>query len=79
MPRHAIARWGTGRLLSDSGDVFVEVAPIKNQNLPLLHGPVSHSKMMMRRYNEINQLLPASRHSFKRTIFNGAHDLVYAV
>ena len=56
MPRHAIARWGTGRLLSDSGDVFVEVAPIKNQNLPLLHGPVSHSKMMMRRYNEINQL-----------------------
>lgn len=25
MPRHAIARWGTGRLLSDSGDVFAEV------------------------------------------------------
>ena len=22
MPRHAIARWGTGRLLSDSGDIF---------------------------------------------------------
>lgn len=56
MPRHAIARWGTGRLLSDSGDVFAEVGSNKNQNLPLLHGPVSHSKMMMRRYNEINQL-----------------------
>ena len=56
MPRHAIARWGTGRLLSDSGDVFSEVTPKNNQNLPLLHGPISQSKMMMRRYNEINQL-----------------------
>ena len=56
MPRNAIARWGTGRLLSDSGDVFTEVTPRNYQNLPLLHGPVSHSKMMMRRYNEINQL-----------------------
>ena len=60
MPRNAIARWGTGRLLSDSGDVFTEVTPRNYQNLPLLHGPVSQSKMMMRRYNEINQLfLPA--------------------
>ncbi|MGA8882879.1 MAG: cell division protein FtsQ/DivIB [Acinetobacter sp.] len=60
MPRNAIARWGTGRLLSDSGEVFTEVAPRNYQNLPLLHGPVSQSKMMMRRYNEINQLfLPA--------------------
>ena len=56
MPRNAIARWGTGRLLSDSGDVFTEVTPRNYQNLPLLHGPVSQSKMMMRRYNEINQL-----------------------
>ena len=24
MPRHPIARWGTGRLLSDSGDVYAE-------------------------------------------------------
>ena len=60
MPRNAIARWGTGRLLSDRGAVFPEVAPRNYQNLPLLHGPVSQSKMMMRRYNEINQLfLPA--------------------
>lgn len=56
MPRHAIARWGTGRLLSDNGDVFSEAVPKVHPNLPLLHGPVSQSKMMMRRYNEINQL-----------------------
>ena len=60
MPKQAIARWGTGRLLSDSGDVFTEVAVKNHQNLPLLHGPSHQSKMMMRRYNEINQLfLPA--------------------
>ena len=63
MPRHAIARWGTGRLLSDSGDVFSEVTPQNNQKLPLLHGPAMQSKMMMRRYNEINQLfLPVNIH-----------------
>lgn len=56
MPRHPIARWGTGRLLSDSGDVFTEVSPQPHPELPLLHGPTSHSKMMMRRYHEINQL-----------------------
>lgn len=56
MPRHPIARWGTGRLLSDSGDIFAQVIPQNNQKLPLLHGPTSQSKMMMRRYNEINQL-----------------------
>ena len=56
MPRHAIARWGTGRLLSDSGDIFTEVTPHANQKLPLLHGPTTQSKMMMRRYNEVNQL-----------------------
>lgn len=56
MPRHAIARWGTGRLLSDGGDVFSEAEPRLHPELPLLHGPVSQSKMMMRRYNEINQL-----------------------
>jgi cell division protein FtsQ len=56
MPRHAIARWGTGRLLSDNGDVFSEAIVKTHPNLPLLHGPVSQSKMMMRRYNEINQL-----------------------
>ena len=56
MPRHAIARWGTGRLLSDNGDVFSEAVSTTHPNLPLLHGPISQSKMMMRRYNEINQL-----------------------
>lgn len=56
MPRHAIARWGTGRLLSDAGDVYTEVTAKNHSNLPLLHGPLSQSKVMMRRYNEINQL-----------------------
>jgi cell division protein FtsQ len=60
MPKQPVARWGTGRLLSDSGDVFTEVVSKNHQNLPLLHGPSYQSKMMMRRYNEINQLfLPA--------------------
>ena len=56
MPRHAIARWGTGRLLSDSGEVYSEVQVKDHTKLPMLHGPLSQSKMMMRRYNEINQL-----------------------
>lgn len=56
MPKQPVARWGTGRLLSDDGVIFSEVLPINHQNLPLLHGPVHQSKMMMRRYNEINQL-----------------------
>lgn len=43
MPRHPIARWGTGRLLSDSGEVFTEVTPQNNQHLPLLHGPTHQS------------------------------------
>ena len=56
MPHHAIARWGTGRLLSDSGKIFTEVLPRSYPELPLLHGPASQAKTMMRRYNEINQL-----------------------
>ena len=60
LPRHAIARWGTGRLLSDSGEVFTEVTPKNNSDLPLLHGPMSQSKLMMRRYHEINQLFASS-------------------
>lgn len=56
MPHQPIARWGTGRLLSDSGQIFSEVVAKDNQQLPLLHGPASHAKTMMRRYNEINQL-----------------------
>lgn len=56
MPRHAIARWGTGRLLSDEGDIYTEAVVKNYPNLPLLHGPLDQSKVMMRRYNEINQL-----------------------
>ncbi len=56
MPRHAIARWGTGRLLSDGGEIYTEAVVTNHSQLPLLHGPLSQSKVMMRRYNEINQL-----------------------
>ena len=56
MPRHPIARWGTGRLLSDEGEVFTEAFARNHSSLPLLHGPLDQSKVMMRRYNEINQL-----------------------
>lgn len=56
IPKHAIARWGTGRLLSDAGVVFTEVGAKDYSNLPMLHGPLTQSKAMMRRYNEINQL-----------------------
>ena len=56
MPKHAIARWGSGRLLSDDGDVFQSAEPLPQRHLPLMHGPISQSKVMMRRYNEINQL-----------------------
>ncbi|TCM68748.1 cell division protein FtsQ [Acinetobacter calcoaceticus] len=56
VPRHPIARWGTGRLLSDAGVVFTEANVKDHSKLPMLHGPLSQSKVMMRRYNEINQL-----------------------
>lgn len=56
IPRHAIARWGTGRLLSDNGEVFSEAVMQPHTDLPLLHGPISQAQLMMRRYNEINQL-----------------------
>lgn len=54
--RHPIARWGTGRLLSDTGVVFTQAQLADYANLPMLHGPISQSKVMMRRYHEINQL-----------------------
>jgi cell division protein FtsQ len=55
MPRHPIARWGSGRLLSDQGDVFSEARPIDRHLLPLLHGPSSQSHTMMQQYYQINQ------------------------
>ena len=56
LPRHAIARWGTGRFLSDDGVVFQPVTHHANTPLPLLHGPVSQSHMMMLKYRDINQM-----------------------
>lgn len=60
-PRHAIARWGTGRLLSDDGVVFQPVENLNVANLPLLHGPVSQSRMMMVKYRDISQLFIAKK------------------
>lgn len=44
MPRHPIARWGTGRLLSDNGEVFSEAVPKAHPNLPLYMGPSANPK-----------------------------------
>lgn len=55
-PRHAVARWGTGRYLGDDGVVFKPVQRFDHQNLPLLHGPHSQSRMMMLKYRDINQM-----------------------
>lgn len=55
IPRHPIARWGSGRLLSDQGDVFSEARPIDRRTLPLLHGPETQSHAMMAQYYQINQ------------------------
>lgn len=55
LPRHAVARWGSGRLLSDQAVVFVEAEPVDRRDLPLLHGPASQSQLMMQQYQQINQ------------------------
>jgi cell division protein FtsQ len=55
LPRHAVARWGSGRLLSDQAVVFVEAEPVDRRDLPLLHGPATQSQRMMQQYQQINQ------------------------
>lgn len=55
-PRHAIARWGTGRLLSDDGVIFKPIQQVDTANLPLLHGPLSQSRVMMTKYRDISQM-----------------------
>lgn len=54
-PRHAIARWGSGRLLSDNGHVFIEASYVDRRDLPLLHGPATRSVELMQQYRQINQ------------------------
>lgn len=54
-PRHAIARWGSGRLLSDNGHVFIEATYVDRRDLPLLHGPATRSVELMQEYRQINQ------------------------
>lgn len=55
-PRVAAARWGTGRYLSDDGVVFQPLRPFTSANLPLLHGPLTQTHVMMNRYHDIDRL-----------------------
>lgn len=55
LPRHPVARWGSGRLLDDRGEVFTEAQPVLHAELPLLHGPLSQSRDIMLQYLQINQ------------------------
>lgn len=55
IPRQPIARWGSGRLLSGQGVVFIEAARADHADLPLLHGPETQSLAMMHQYQKINQ------------------------
>ncbi len=55
IPRQPIARWGSGRLLSGKGVVFIEAGHNDHLDLPLLHGPISQSLAMMQQYQKINQ------------------------
>lgn len=56
IPRQAVARWGTSRLLSDDGVVFPSKTSVSYQALPLIHGPQSQARLMMNKYNDINQM-----------------------
>lgn len=55
LPRHPVARWGSGRLLDDRGEVYTEARPEPHPELPLLHGPLSQSRNIMAQYLQINQ------------------------
>ncbi|MFC3902197.1 cell division protein FtsQ [Acinetobacter marinus] len=64
-PRHAVARWGTGRYLSDDGTVFQPIDKNTQKQLPMLHGPSSQSRMMMNKYRDINQMFRAQNMHLK--------------
>ncbi len=53
---HAIAQWGSGRLLSDQGAVFTEAEPKSHPDLPILYGPYSQHNAIMQQYLTINQI-----------------------
>jgi cell division protein FtsQ len=55
IPRQPVARWGSGRLLSGQGVVFIEAVRNDHADLPLLHGPETQSLAMMKQYQKINQ------------------------
>lgn|GEM_PF-119063 len=55
IPRQPIARWGSGRLLSGDGAIFSDAGQHDHPELPLLHGPVSQSMVIMQQFQRINQ------------------------
>lgn len=57
LPRHAVARFGSERLMSGDGKVFSgeDLRSAAYQSLPLLYGPKDKSAQMMRQYYQINQ------------------------
>ena len=54
--RTPVARWGTGRFLSDNGVVFQPLITPTLAGLPMLHGPVSQIHMMMIKYHDVERL-----------------------
>lgn len=53
----AIARWGRNQLLNQQGQVFQPDSIEEQMQLPLLAGPSSSERKVMRQYQEFNQLL----------------------
>ena len=53
----AIARWGEGAYLNQSGEVFRPLTEARNISLPLLSGPADTQSQVMQQYLSLSQLL----------------------
>jgi cell division protein FtsQ len=53
----AIARWGEGAYLNQSGEVFRPTTEAKNLTLPMLSGPEDTQTQVMQQYLSLSQLL----------------------
>lgn len=52
-----IARWGTGAVLNQRGQVIQLSEPAELSDLPLLRGPERKSALVMQQYQEVSELL----------------------
>lgn len=59
--RQAVARWGTDRLLSADGEIFVAPQEALPENLPWLDGPEARIDEVVELYRRAGQLLAPSR------------------